>query len=77
MYRGAIYDPQTFRQVNGRWVGDPFPGNIIPKNRFSEVSQRLNAIAVKHYLPTIRDASGQIPLQNNMVFPISGNPGPM
>jgi hypothetical protein len=74
MYRGAIYDPQTFRQVNGRWVGDPFPGNIIPRSRFSEVSNRLNAIAVKHYLPTIRDASGQIPLQNNMVFPISGNP---
>jgi hypothetical protein len=74
VYRGAIYDPNTFRQVNGRWVGDMFPGNIIPKSRFSDVSKRLNAIAVQHYLPTIRDASGQIPLQNNMVFPISGNP---
>ena len=42
--------------------------------RFSAVARRLNEIAVKHYLPTIRDASGQIPLQNNMVFPISGNP---
>ncbi|HYO80210.1 MAG TPA: carboxypeptidase regulatory-like domain-containing protein [Bryobacteraceae bacterium] len=74
VYRGAIYDPQTIRQVGNRWVADMFPGNIIPKSRFSEVSQRLNAIAVKHYLPTIRDANGQIPLQNNMVFPISGNP---
>lgn len=72
--RGAIYDPLTFRQVNGRWVGDVFEGNVIPKARFSEVSRRLNAIAIKHYLPTIRDANGQIPLQNNMVFPISGNP---
>ncbi len=72
--RGAIYDPLTFRQLDGRWVGDMFPGNIIPRSRFSAVSQRLNAIAVKHYLPTIRDANGQIPLQNNMVFPISGNP---
>ncbi|MEJ7606094.1 MAG: carboxypeptidase-like regulatory domain-containing protein [Bryobacteraceae bacterium] len=60
----------------GKWtlVGDMFPGNIIPKSRFSNVANRLNAIAVQHYLPTIRDASGQIPLQNNMVFPSSGNP---
>ena len=72
--RGAIYDPQRSGRWNGRWVGDMFPGNMIPKSRFSQVSQRLNAIAVQHYLPTIRDASGQIPLQNNMVFPSSGNP---
>ena len=72
--RGAIYDPLTFRQVNGRWVGDMFPGNIIPQSRFSDVSKRLNEIATRHYLPTIRDASGRIPLQNNMVFPSSGNP---
>ncbi|MBC7926325.1 MAG: TonB-dependent receptor [Bryobacteraceae bacterium] len=72
--RGAIYDPSTFRQVGGRWVGEVFPGNIIPRSRFSTVSNRLNAIATQQYLPTIRDASGQIPLQNNMVFPSSGNP---
>lgn len=73
--RGAIYDPATFRQLpNGRWVGEPFPGNRIPVSRFSQVSQRLNAIAKKHYLPTVRDASGQIPLTNNMYFPASDNP---
>lgn len=73
--RGAIYDPQSFRQLpNGSWIGDIFPGNMIPRSRFSQVAQRLNAIAVQQYLPTIRDASGQVPLQNNMVFPISGNP---
>jgi len=68
--RGAIYDPATFRQLpNGRWVGDPFPNNRIPVNRFSQVSQRLNAIARKSYLPPVRDASGQIPLVNNMYGP--------
>ncbi len=29
-----IYDPSTLRQVNGKWVSNPFPGNIVPKNRF-------------------------------------------
>jgi hypothetical protein len=72
--RGAIYDPGTFRQVGSRWIGEMFPGNRIPVSRFSQVARNLNALAVKHYLPTIRDASGQIPLANNMVFPISGNP---
>lgn len=73
--RGAIYDPATFRQVQGgRWVGDMFPGNRIPAARFSQVSRNLNAIATKYYLPTIRDANGQIPLVNNQVFPLSGNP---
>ena len=73
--RGAIYDPTTFRQLaNGRWIGDAFPGNRIPVSRFSQVARNVNSIAVKHYLPTIRDANGQIPLINNQVFPISGNP---
>jgi len=72
--RGAIYDPATFRQEGSRWVGDMFPGNRIPKSRFSQVSQRLNAIAVKSYLPTIRDASGAIALVNNGIFPITNTP---
>jgi hypothetical protein len=29
-----IYDPATLRQVNGKWVSDPFPNNILPKSRF-------------------------------------------
>jgi len=78
VFRGAIYDPATFRQVAdtrpGRagqmaWVGDPFPGNRIPVARFSQVSQRLNAIASKFHAPTFRDASGQIPLVNNSFSP--------
>ena len=35
IFRGAIYDPQTLREVNGQFVADPFPGNIIPANRIS------------------------------------------
>jgi hypothetical protein len=70
VYRGAIYDPATFQQLpNGRWIGDMFPGNVIPVSRFSQVSQRLNAIAKQCCLPTLRDSSGQIPLQNNSPFP--------
>ena len=73
--RGAIYDPATFRQLsNQRWVGDIFPGNRIPQSRFSKVAQKLNGIAKAHYLPTVRDASGQIPLLNNASFPTSGAP---
>jgi hypothetical protein len=73
--RGAIYDPATFRQVaGGRWVGEMFPGNRIPVSRFSRVSRNLNAIARKHYLPTVRDANGEIPLVNNAYFPRSSSP---
>jgi hypothetical protein len=72
--RGAIFDPTTFRQVGSRWVGDMFPGNKIPVSRFSKVSQNLNAILQKDYLPTVKDASGQIPLTNNASFPTSGQP---
>ncbi len=66
VYKGAIYDPLTFRQLpDGRWIGDMFPANRIPVSRFSRVAQNVNAIAAKSYLPTVRDPSGQIPLQNN------------
>jgi hypothetical protein len=27
---GQIYDPSTLKQVNGRYIADPFAGNIIP-----------------------------------------------
>ena len=74
--RGAIYDPTTFRQVSGstRYVGDMFPGNKIPVSRFSKVSQNLNTILQKYYLPPVHDASGLVPLTNNAPFPTSGQP---
>ncbi|MFN7931306.1 MAG: carboxypeptidase-like regulatory domain-containing protein [Blastocatellia bacterium] len=38
---GAIYDPATRRQVNGRWVADQFAGNIIPVGRIAPLSKKL------------------------------------
>lgn len=38
-----IYDPATTRTVNGVTVRDPFPGNIIPKTRFSNYARAVLA----------------------------------
>jgi hypothetical protein len=38
---GAIYDPNTARQVGDVWVRDIFPGNVIPKNRWSPVATKI------------------------------------
>ena len=74
-YTGAVYDPATFRQLaNGSWVGDMFPGNVIPVSRISAVAQKTNAIAKAHYLPQVKDPSGQYPLVNNGYFPLSTQP---
>jgi len=42
---GAIYDPSTARQVGNTWVRDAFPGNIVPRNRWSPVSQKILELA--------------------------------
>src|SRR6266446_6916956 len=54
-----IYDPATTRVVNGVVVRDPFPGNIIPANRFSPVSRQF-----LQYLPT---TTSDGPLNNYLV----------
>jgi hypothetical protein len=36
-----IYDPATTRQVNGNWVRDLVPGNIIPANRIDPVARKV------------------------------------
>lgn len=41
IFEGQIYDPATTRTVNGQLVRDPFPGNIIPLNRFSAVARNV------------------------------------
>lgn len=38
---GQIFDPATTRVVGGQTVRDPFPGNIIPTNRFSNVARNV------------------------------------
>ena len=38
----TIYDPTTIRQLaNGSWTSDPFPDNIIPKDRFDSVANNF------------------------------------
>jgi hypothetical protein len=39
----TIYDPQTTRTVSGALRRDPFPGNVIPANRFDPVALQLLA----------------------------------
>ena len=56
----TIYDPLTTRLVNGQYVRDPFPGNIIPANRIDPVAQ-----AILGYVP-LPNASGQA---NNFLVP--------
>jgi hypothetical protein len=36
-----IFDPATTRFVNGQWLRDPFPGNIIPANRIDPVARKV------------------------------------
>jgi Carboxypeptidase regulatory-like domain/TonB dependent receptor-like, beta-barrel len=39
---GQIYDPLSTRQLSdGTWVRDPFPGNVIPQDRFSAVTKKI------------------------------------
>jgi hypothetical protein len=73
--RGAIYDPQTFRQLdNGRWIGEMFPNNRIPVSRFSPVSRNLVNLIRQGYLPNVVNSDGTVPLVNNAVRPVAGTP---
>src|SRR5262249_4635850 len=38
-----IYDPNTTRLVDGAWVRDQFPGNVIPQSRFDPVIKNILA----------------------------------
>ena len=68
IYRGAVYDPLTLRQVNGRFVADPFPGNIIPRQRISQVSRRIGEVMKQYYAPVNNSL-----VQNNY-FPTAQTP---
>jgi len=39
--QGQIFDPATERTVNGVIVRDPFPNNVIPRDRFDRAALRL------------------------------------
>ena len=42
---GSIYDPSSSRQVGNSRVRDIFPGNVIPKSRWSPVSSKILELA--------------------------------
>lgn len=73
--RGAIYDWTTRRTVDGKDVRDMFPGNIIPKSRFSAVSQNLLGILQQHYPAEVKNPDGSYALINNAFFPVSNQAG--
>ncbi len=56
--RITIYDPATTRTVNGVLVRDPFPGNRIPANRFSETAKQYIALARSVLVPNQGAAPG-------------------
>ena len=73
--RGAIFDPKTIQQLlSGRWIADMFPGNIIPKSRFSQVSRNVNAITSKYFPAMVKDPDGKWALQRNSYFPAANAP---
>lgn len=51
-----IYDPATTREVDGKTVRDPFPGNIIPASRISAVAK--NVIGLATMKPNLPDPRG-------------------
>ena len=53
----VIYDPATTRLVNGTYVRDPFPGNIIPADRINPIAAKVLSL---------------IPLGNTPGNPITG-----
>lgn len=61
---GQIYDPASTRTVNGQLVRDPFPGNIIPANRFDPAAKRILSLfpAPNQDVPT-----GRYPQNNYFV----------
>jgi len=42
---GQIYDPRSTRSEAGTVIRDPFPGNIIPQNRFDPVAAKILQVA--------------------------------
>ncbi len=70
VYQGEIFDPNTTRVVNGQLVRDPFPGNIIPQNRFDPASAKILSLFPQPN--TSYPTSGSIP-QNDyfIVTPVN------
>ena len=64
---GQVYDPSSTRTVNGQTVRDPFPGNIVPANRWDPVAANILKLA-----PITDPINGN--LLNNMISLSSSSP---
>ncbi len=42
--RIGIYDPSTGRNVNNVWTRDPFPNNVIPKDRINPIARNIAGV---------------------------------
>jgi Carboxypeptidase regulatory-like domain/TonB-dependent Receptor Plug Domain len=62
----TIYDPTSGHSVNGTWVRNPFPGNIIPANQLDPVGSKM---AGTYPLPNIV-LPGPVNWQNNYFSPL-------
>jgi hypothetical protein len=73
---GAIYDPLSTKLVNGVYVRDPFPGNIIPTSRMSAVTKKILNPSYALPDPTFPRLSvyGGQTLRNNTVRVAAGQP---
>jgi hypothetical protein len=41
-----IYNPFSYRQVNGTWTADPLPGNIVPKSLMDPVALKYLTLGI-------------------------------
>lgn len=60
VFQGEIFDPNTTSTFNGKPCRKPFPGNIIPPDRISQVAKNVLA-----FIPTVNPAAGAT---NNFTF---------
>ena len=62
--RVVIYDPATGQNVNGNWVRQPFPNNIIPGGRISPIAQKI----LSYFPAPNTTTAGQPYSQSNLYF---------
>src|SRR5215831_12063379 len=55
----TIYDPGSAQNVNGQIVTTPFPGNMIPANRFDPVAKKIQDLIPAPTLPSLTNNFAQ------------------
>jgi hypothetical protein len=60
----TIYDPASGQNVNGTWVRQVFPGNVIPANRINPIAQKI----LSYFPAPNTTTSGQPYSQSNFYF---------